>query len=244
MSQHSISEHSRLLRKFDTCRTAFLLCDVQEKVAPHIRNFHDAVHAANALAAVYTLLGPAHCVFVVSEQYPKGLGHTHRDIQLPAGAVVVEKLTMSMLVPAICPHIFGDAARGIPPVQQVIIWGHETYACILQTTDELLARGIRVAVLVDSSGAQVPAHHDMAVMQMSHWSGAMMTTLPSALMQLTRSDARFVKDIIRILKKYAVDWASTQPKPKKPEAGEERPQEEANAAAVAETESAWTGMDS
>lgn len=235
MSQHPISEHSRLFQKFDTCRTAFMLCDVQERVEPHIRNYHDAVHAANAMAAMYELLGPERAVFVVSEQYPKGVGHTYHGIHLPADAIVADKLTPSMLVPKIHPHIFGDAERGIPPVQQAIIWGHETYGCVLQTTDELLSRGIRVAVLVDGCGSQVQEHHDVAIRQMSHWDGLLMTTVPSVLMQLTRSDERFVKEMIRILKKYSADWASTQPKPGRATAD--------NAVAAAAGSSGWSGME-
>jgi nicotinamidase-related amidase len=212
MSQYPISEHSRLIQKFDTCRTAFMLCDVQEKVEPHIQNFHNAVHAANAMAAMHELLGPEHSVFVVTEQYPKGVGHVYHDIHVPADAIVAEKLTPSMLVPEIRPYILGDAVRGIPPVQQAIIWGHETYGCILQTTDELLEHGIRVAVLVDGCGAQSMENHDTAILQMSHWEGVLLSTVSSAIMQLTRSDPRFVKDVIKILKKYGADWAATQPK--------------------------------
>ncbi|KAL7698342.1 Isochorismatase family [Lotmaria passim] len=244
MSQHPISEHSRLLQKFDTCRTAFMLCDVQEKVEPHIRNFHDAVHAANAMAAIHTLLSPQFSVFVATEQYPKGIGHVYHDIKLPADAIVADKLTPSMLVPAIRPHILGDPEKGILPVQQVIIWGHETYGCVLQTTDELLTHGIRVAVLVDGCGSQVQKQHDAAIMQMSHWEGVMMTTVPSALMQLTRSDSRFVKDVIRILKQYGADWASTQLKLELKAKGEGvAPEMKKTALEGGKEETAWSGME-
>ncbi|KPI90645.1 hypothetical protein ABL78_0241 [Leptomonas seymouri] len=238
MPQHPMSEHSRLIQKFDTCRTAFMLCDVQEKLEPHIRNFHDAVHAANAMAALHELLGPAHSVFVASEQCPAEVGHTHHDIKLPADAVVSEKGTLSMLVPNIRARIFGDTEKGILPVQQVIIWGHETDGCILRTTDGLLSHGIRVAVLADSCGSQVQENHDVAILQMLHWSGVMMTTVPSAVMQLTRADSRFMRDTIRIMKKHNAEWASTQSKLKS-EADERGATEQG---AAAEGPSAWLGM--
>lgn len=238
MSQHPISEHSRLFHKFTTCRTAFMLCDVQEKVEPHIANFHDAVHAAKAMVSMHELLGPARSVFIASEQYPQGVGHTYHGIRLPADAVVAEKLIPSMLVPKVRPYIFGDAAQGIEPVQQVIIWGHETYGCVLTTIDELLSHGIRVAVLVDGCSSQVQSHHDIAIQQMSHWEGLLMTTVPSVLMQLTRSDPLFVKEMIKIFKQYTADWTATQPKP------EIEPKAAATATeATVEGESGWAGLE-
>lgn len=238
MAQYPISEHSRLFQKFDTCRTAFMLCDVQERVAPHIANFHDAVHAANAMSAMHTMLGPDYSVFIVTEQYPKGLGHVYHDIVVPADAIVADKVTPSMLVPKVRPYILGDAERGIPPVQQVIIFGHETYGCVLQTTDELLTHGIRVAVLVDGCGSQVPKHHDVAIQQLSNWEGVLMTTVPSVIMQLTRSDPRFVKDVIKVLKKYGADWAASQPA-----AVEDATKDNDVGAATAKKPSGWTGLD-
>lgn len=241
-----ISEHSRLIHKFDSCRTAFMLCDVQEKVEPHIDNFLDAVDVANAMSALHQLLGPEHSVFIVTEQYPQGVGHVHPAIQLPPDAVVAEKMQPSMLVPAVRPHIFGDATRGIPPVQQVIIWGHETYGCVLQTADELLTNGIRVAVLVDGCAAQSREKHNTAVLQMSHWEGLMVTTTPSAVMQLTRSDARFMKAIIQVLKKHGADWAATQQRlqqrKQQQESSAEAEAGEARAARGLQP-SAWSGMD-
>ncbi|KAG5486436.1 hypothetical protein LSCM4_07364 [Leishmania orientalis] len=208
-----LSEHSRLIQRFDTCRTAFMLCRVPEKVQSITPNFRDTVHVTNTMVAVHQLLGPERSVFVTTELSPQGVDHDDCRIQLPGDAIVAENVQVSMLVPEVRLCIFGDDERGVPPVQQVIIWGHETHGCILHTADELLTHGVRVAVLVDGCASHVKDMHDTAVLQMSRWDGLMITTAPSAVMQLTRSDARFVKEIVKILKTFGANWAATQLQP-------------------------------
>ncbi|KAG5485760.1 hypothetical protein LSCM1_07171 [Leishmania martiniquensis] len=209
-----LSEHSRLIQKFDTCRTAFMLCYAPGKVESLTQNFGEIAHVTNTMAAVHQLLGPERSVFVATELPPQGVGRHCQGIQLPDGTIIAEKVQVSMLVPEVRLCIFGSDERGVPPVQQVIIWGVETHGCILQTVDELLTHGIRVAILVDGCASNAKELHDTAVLQMSHWDGLMVTTAPSAVMQLTRSDARFVKAVVQILKKFGADWAATQQQPK------------------------------
>ncbi|AYU76333.1 Isochorismatase family, putative [Leishmania donovani] len=209
----TLSAHSRLIQKFDTCRTAFMLCRAQVQADSHIPSLHNVVHATNAMAAVHQLLGPERSVFVATEVHPQGVGHTCHGIQLPEDVIIAKNVRVSMLVPKVRSHILGDAERGIPPVQQVVIWGYETCGCILQTADDLLTHGVHVAVLVDGCASQTMEMHNTAVLQLSHWDGLMVTTVPSAVMQLTRSDARFVKPIIQVMKKFAADWSTTQPRP-------------------------------
>ncbi|KAK7201854.1 Isochorismatase family [Novymonas esmeraldas] len=238
-----LSEHSRLVQKFDTCRTAFMLCDVQEKVEPHISNFHDAVHVANAMAAIHEILGPERSVFAVTEQYPRGVGHVHPAIRLPADAIIAEKVQSSMLVPTLRPHILGDAERGIAPVQQVFLWGHETHGCVLQTADELLTHGIRVAILVDGCAAQLPEMHDVAVLQMAHWDGLMLTTTISAVMQLTRSDPRHVKSVLNTLKQFVSDSEATREPAATVAHGDATATFDSRPAVALDAPSAWCGMD-
>ncbi|CAG9569329.1 Isochorismatase_family_-_putative [Leishmania major strain Friedlin] len=229
----TLSAHSRLIQKFDTCRTAFMLCRVHLRADPHSSSLHNVVHATNAMAAVNQLLGPERSVFVATEVQPQGVGHSCHGIQLPEDAIIAENVRTSMLVPKVRLHILGDAERGIPPVQQVVIWGYETCGCILQTADDLLTHGVRVAVLVDGCASRTKEVHDTAVLQISRWDGLMVTTVPSAVMQLTRSDARFVKPIIQIMKKFAADWCTTQPRPELRDRGGSGDGEKATAASDA-----------
>ncbi|EPY43480.1 mitochondrial associated ribonuclease [Angomonas deanei] len=146
------------------------------------------------------LLGRDCTVFLATEHYPEKLGHTAGDIQLPDDVVVSAKYYPTMLTADILPYIVGDRDRGIEPVQQVVLWGHETHVCVIHTADELLQRGIRVAVAVDGCAAQKELDHSTAVLAMSSWDGLLLSTTGSICMQLSRGDERIMKSILDILK--------------------------------------------
>ncbi|EPB69198.1 isochorismatase family protein [Ancylostoma ceylanicum] len=77
----------------------------------------------------------------VTEQYPKGLGHTVPDLGL-ADIKKYEKTRFSMCVPDLVPAI-NDS-------NNIILVGIEAHACVLQTTLDLLEKGKNVHVVVDA----------------------------------------------------------------------------------------------
>lgn len=216
-SRALISSPSHLLQKFDSCRTIFMCCDIQEKLRNRIPNFQAAVDVSNSMATIHNTLTPKHSTFVVTEQYPKGVGHVAKDITLPEGTPVIEKLQPSMLVPEMMPYIDGDAARGILPVQQAVLWGHETHVCVLQTADELLSRNIRVAVLVDGCASQQQLDHDVAIQEMAGWENLTLTTTISVLLQLSRGDRSIRGALMKVVKPK---WADPSRFPSLPADGE------------------------
>ncbi|KAG5506890.1 hypothetical protein JIQ42_07606 [Leishmania sp. Namibia] len=200
-----ISSRSKLLQKFDRCRTIFMCCDIQEKLRGRIPNFHAAVEVSNTMASFHEVMTPEHATFVATEQYPVGVGHLVKDIHLPAGTPVIEKLQPSMLVPEMMPYINGDAARGLLPVRQAVLWGHETHVCVLQTADDLLSRDIRVAVLVDGCASQQQLDHDVAIQEMSTWNNLTLATTISVLLQLSRGDPSVMGRVMKIIKSKSAD---------------------------------------
>lgn len=187
-----------LIQKFDTCRTAFMCCDIQEKLVKRIPNFNDAVRVSNIMSRFHDILTPKFCTFVATEQFPEGVSHMVKSIQLPDKTPVIPKLQPSMLTPEMLPYILGDEAMGLAPVQQAVLWGHETHVCIINTADDLLSRGIRVAVVVDGCGAQNTLDHEVALMDMAKWEGLTLTTTIGLIMQLSRGDARIMKDVMKL----------------------------------------------
>ena len=57
----------------------------------------------------------------VSEQYPKGLGHTTKDIKLDNAKLVYEKTKFSMVTPELQCKLKDD----VPELQSVVIFGIE-----------------------------------------------------------------------------------------------------------------------
>lgn len=191
----------RLMQKYDSCRTAFLCCDIQDRLRPHIKNFDDAVHVSNSMSELYEMIGRERGVFIATEQAPKFIGHIAKDIKLPPGCPPpFAKIQPSMLIDEVLPYIIGDKERGLEPVQQAVLWGHETQVCIINTADDLLSRGIRVAILCDGTGCQRDLDHQVSLQSMASWPGLVMTTVTGITLQLTKADERFLKQVLSLTK--------------------------------------------
>ncbi|XP_050358957.1 isochorismatase domain-containing protein 1-like isoform X2 [Nymphalis io] len=123
-------------------KTAFLLCDIQETFKPHIKHFGEVVRVANKMieAAKHFNI-PVY----VSEQYPKGLGHTTKDINIDGAALVYDKTTFSMYSQELKDRLKKD----VPNLGSVVLFGIEAHVCIEQTVIDLINEDINVHVLAD-----------------------------------------------------------------------------------------------
>nr|XP_019566491.1 PREDICTED: isochorismatase domain-containing protein 2 isoform X3 [Rhinolophus sinicus] len=115
------------------------LCDMQEKFR-HIAYFPQIVSVAARMLKVARLL---EVPVVLTEQYPQGLGPTVPELGAE-GLRPLPKTCFSM-VPVVRQEL--DAQ---PQLRSVLLCGIETQACILNTTLDLLDRGLQVHVVVDA----------------------------------------------------------------------------------------------
>ncbi|RNF02107.1 ribonuclease mar1 [Trypanosoma rangeli] len=188
---------SRLLKHYGACKTAFFCCDIQQKLVGHVTNLDNCVLVSNRFAAFHTILGTSQSLYVVAEQYPKGLGPTAAGIKLPPDAHVFSKLQSSMLVPDVMAMI------NVPEVEQIVLWGCETHVCVLHTAAALLDLKKKVAVALDGCGSRRDGEHAAAVEWMRSWSrdGCQVSTSESILMQLTQGAADpLFKPVMALLK--------------------------------------------
>ena len=145
------------------------MVDLQERLLPAIAG------KENLLRNCTTLLEAARRLSVpllISEQYPKGLGHTteHLAGQL-APEEVVEKITFSCLAsPDIAARL---SALGRP---QAVVCGAEAHVCVLQTALDLVARDYRVFVVADAIGSRDPANREAALARLSGAGATAVTT--------------------------------------------------------------------
>ncbi len=122
---------------------------------------------------------------LVTEQYPRGLGHTAAEIQqaLPEDVVISEKASFSS-----CGATAFEAQLERSGARQVLVAGIEAHICISQTVHDLLARSLQVHLLVDCVTARDSRNKDLAVTKMQ-LSGALPSSVEMALFELMR-DAR------------------------------------------------------
>src|SRR5258705_10200125 len=93
--RHAATRHPMTL---DRERTALVVIDVQERLFPAM----DADHREEVMRNIKVLTATArrlHLETLVTEQYPKGLGHTLQEVKdaLPAGGQPGEKVAFSCL---------------------------------------------------------------------------------------------------------------------------------------------------
>ena len=164
----------RLLAEDSLC----LVIDVQERLIPAVSR--GDVVAARILRLIYGLkiLGVG---FLISEQYPQGLGPT-----LPA---VLERLPEILPWPKLSfscceePHLL--EALLASGRKNILVCGVEAHVCVQQTVTDLAALGFQPVVVADAVSSRDEADVRQSIDRMRR-EGAIVTGSESLLFELTR----------------------------------------------------------
>ncbi len=150
-------------------RAALVVVDVQEGFRPYA-SFADVASACGKLVQAARILA---IPTLVSEQYPKGLGHSAPELGLE-DEPRIEKTVFS----AARAEGFDLGGAG-----QVIVCGIETHVCVSQTVHDLLADGLEVHVPADAVGSRHALDYERGLERMER-AGAVVSTVESALFEL------------------------------------------------------------
>lgn len=165
---------ARKLARLHPSSVVFLICDVQEKFRPGIHKFQTVVSGAQRLVRAADILN---IPVIVTEQYPKGLGHTVSELDV-SKATVVAKTDFTMIVPEVKPKL--------STVTDAVIVGLETHVCVQQTTLDLIEMGCNVHLCVDAVSSQTTTDRSCGLHRAAG-AGALLTTTESVLFELIRS---------------------------------------------------------
>ncbi len=120
--------------------------------------------------------------FLVTRQYPKGLGETVPPLPDEAEAII-DKTAFSCVRAKTFPHLLKQTKRS-----QVILAGVETHVCILQSAFDLRASGYQVCVVEDGVCSRTKENHRNAIRRMEQ-EAIQVTCLESVLFEWL-ADAR------------------------------------------------------
>lgn len=120
-----------------------LMIDVQERLVGALEKNVIVEKAQKIVDGAKALEIPV----LVTEQYPKGLGHT--VVTLPDGVEVVEKTYFNALLE----EGMLDKIKAYGK-KQVIIFGIETHICVYQTACALMEAGFEVYVVKDACASR------------------------------------------------------------------------------------------
>lgn len=174
-------------------QSVLLVIDIQERLNPVMNSPELVVENTQRLLKGAALLNVP---TLISEQYPKGLGHTVEAISnASTEGQTVEKDTFS------CMADDGYAARfdGLNK-SQAIICGIEAHVCVLQTAIDLIHRGTHVFVVADATSSRTAANHMLALERLKT-AGAEIVTSEMVLFEwLRRAGTPEFKEISGLVK--------------------------------------------
>ncbi len=175
-------------------QTVLAIIDMQESFRSVISDFAETAARIALVAHAVRLLN---IPIIITEQYPKGLGHTANEIKavLPTNLKVIEKTAFSS-----CGAQEFEAELERTQALHVLICGIEAHICVNQTTHDLMERGYRVHLLTDCITARVEHNKEVGLAKMQQ-SGAIPSSTELALFELLR-DAKHeqFKAIQRLIK--------------------------------------------
>ena len=179
--------------KLDPQRAALVVIDIQEGFRKAIPPFEQLARAARTLVQGAEVVG---IPIVVTEQYPKGLGHTVPEVadHLPEGVEPIDKVCFSAVEAD--GFDLGDA-------DQALVCGGETHVCVNQTVLDLLALGIDVHVAEDAVGSRSKQNWQLGLHKVER-AGAILTSVETALFELVR---RAGTDEFKRVQKLILEYA-------------------------------------
>src|SRR3989442_9005115 len=182
----------------DRERSVLVLIDLQEGYRTALHAWERVVVACRLLVEGMAILGVP---ILVTEQYPRGLGHTAPEVaeRFPAGLQVIEKMSMSCCGAAAFTERLAASGR-----RQVLIAGIETHACVNHTVHDPLALRYQVQVARDATSSRRPA--DVAPAGgPGKGAGREPPTTEQALLELVRTaESAGFKALQRLLKETAL----------------------------------------
>jgi nicotinamidase-related amidase len=150
-------------------RSALIVVDVQEGFRGYDAFAGVASACSKLLAAARILEVPA----LISEQYPKGLGHTAPEVGVE-DELRIEKTVFS----AVRSENFELFGR-----EQAIVCGIEAHVCVSQTVHDLLEQGVEVHVPADAVGSRHQLDYQRGLERME-LAGAVVGTVEASLFEL------------------------------------------------------------
>ena len=176
--------------------TTLLIVDVQERLFPAM----DADHREEVMRNIKILAATARRLrlpVVATEQYPKGLGHTLRELRDALGPEVqpVPKVSFS------CWGVEEVRVRlGAARTRRVILAGIEAHVCVLISALELMSEGLTVHVPADAVTSRTQGNWRLGTEQLRQ-AGAVVTSTETIVFQLLgQADTDDFRELARLVR--------------------------------------------
>lgn len=182
MNQSNTPEEVTLSSLVEAQGAALLVVDVQDKLWPFV---HEKERVGQRIVQAIEVFGHLGLPILVTEQYVRGLGSTILEVKEALKRFdayrPIEKFAFSCLgEPDFCDH-FDDMG-----FETVAVVGIESHICVMQTTLDLLDRGIQAFYLAEATGSRDPQHKFEAVQRVRD-AGALVGSVEMLAFELLRT---------------------------------------------------------
>lgn len=131
--------------------TLLLIIDIQERLAPVVRQEKEVIENNKILIKTANTLN---IPIIVTEQYPKGLGPTVREVKDSLqDAKIFEKISFTACTEEVMESLEGHGRK------KIIITGMETHVCVFQTARDLLDKGYQVFLVADGVSSRTKENY-------------------------------------------------------------------------------------
>jgi nicotinamidase-related amidase len=176
----------------NTDSTALIVIDIQVALTRVMHEKDRLIDKARRLVQGANALG---LPIILTEQYPKGLGHTIPEIAELIEPEPVEKTAFSC-----CGEEAFVAAVEALGRRQLLLCGIETHVCVYQTARELAERGYEVEVVADAVSSRTIGNKLIGLDRIKAV-GAKLTTVEMALFELLKvAEGDAFKQVVKIVK--------------------------------------------
>ncbi|MCB9257975.1 MAG: hydrolase [Ignavibacteriales bacterium] len=164
--------HPKILNRH---KSALLIIDIQERIINVMQNHTQLVENIIKLIKGFKILN---IPIFYTEQYPKGLGPTVKQIKNELNGDAVKKLTFSC---SGADNLFERLKNN--NIEQIIVCGVESHVCVQQTVFDLLINNFQVNLAVNAVSSRFKVDYETAIKRMEKH-GAEITTVESILFEL------------------------------------------------------------
>ena len=172
-----------------------LIIDVQENLTSAVENTREVIHTCTNLVSVAKRLGVP---FIITEQYPKGLGRTIIDIRNMAEIKDEDypaKVEFSAAKNEKILNLIKKSKK-----KQIVLAGIETHICVLQTARDLKEMGFNVFVVADGCSSRDVAENILGLQRIMH-KGIEIVTFEMVLFEwLGKAGTEEFKELSKLIK--------------------------------------------
>jgi len=165
--------HPRILNRDEA---VLFIIDVQESFRKVLLDFSELTKNISVLVEAMKVLDVP---IVVTEQYPRGLGHTVEELtqSLPPHQYFEKNCFSSAAIPELLSWLKQSGKR------QVILCGIETHVCVNQTAHDLLMHGYDVHLITDAVTSRIASNKAIGIQKIVS-SGGIPSSVEMALFEM------------------------------------------------------------